>query len=326
MNLAPVVILGCRRPEHLARLFDSLSKNLEAQDTDIRVFIGGPRNAKDWPLVYKSIEIVESQMGFKSIEIENCFELKTGSELIRHGVSQVLTNFENVIVLEDDLVVRSDFLLYMNLSLKEYQYDERVAQVSAWNFGVMHKNASQATYFMGGTTSWGWATWRRAWNPTPDLNENFDWLTSRAKRIHKFNFNEVQDCLGIIEAVIEEDYDAWDVCFYLECFRKGQLVLYPNSSLIINDGFDGSGLNFNYSFKWEEKFRENPQKVFQFPKTVTISNLERAYINSLRSWVKLSIGKKHLFPYAFVRKSRQHLKYYKKGFYQGLIASRNSIW
>jgi hypothetical protein len=322
MSFAPIAIFACKRPEHLTRLLESLSKNKESKKSDVKIFIGGPKNVKDWPLVYQTVSVARNQEGFRSVEVELCFDMTTGAELIKNGVSQVLSKSSEVIVLEDDLVVRSDFLLYMNTSLRKYQHNNNVAQISAWNFGVMQAGAAQQTYFMTGTTSWGWATWRRAWNPVPNLMENFVWLTSRAKRIHTFNYNEVMDCLGMLEAVIEKGYDAWDVSWYLDNFRKGNLVIYPNSTLTINDGFDGSGLNFNYSFTWEGHFKEQAQEKFLFPEEVRISPLEWVYIDSLRSWIKLSIGKKFLFPYVIVRKLRQHRKYYKRGFYQGLLGAR----
>lgn len=318
MNFAPVAIFACRRPKHLERLLNSLADNSEAIKTDLTIFIGGPRRTEDWDLVHKTISVAERAHGFKSVNVQTCFELTTANQLIEYGVNSILSFSSNVIVLEDDLIVRGDFLLYMNTSLARYQADEKVAQISGWNFGVMHPGSPKETYFMSNTTSWGWATWQRAWNLKSDLNENFNWLVSRSKRIHNFNLSEVNDYLGMLEAVVNDGYTAWDVCWYLDCFRENLLVLYPNSSLVINEGFDGSGLNFNFSFKWENSFTEDSQDEFLFPEITEVTQFKSIYLRNYRSWVRASIKKRALFPYVIARKIRQHQRYAKTGFYNNL--------
>ena len=318
MNFAPVAIFACRRPKHLERLLNSLADNSEAIKTDLTIFIGGPRRTEDWDLVYKTVSVSERAIGFKSVNVKTCFELTTANQLIEHGVSSILSFSPNVIVLEDDLIVRGDFLLYMNTSLARYQADEKVAQISGWKFGVMHPGSPKETYFMSNTTSWGWATWQRAWNLKSDLNENFNWLVSRSKRIHNFNLSETNDYLGMLEAVVNDGYTAWDVCWYLDCFRENLLVLYPNSSLVINEGFDGSGLNFDFSFKWENSFTEDSQDGFLFPEISEVTQFKSTYLRNYRSWVRASIKKRVLFPYVIARKIRQHQRYAKPGFYNNL--------
>jgi hypothetical protein len=65
-----------------------------------------------------------------------------------------------VIVLEDDLLVSSGFLAYMNKAL-EVQDVERVAQVSGYQFPIGFPPG--LSDFLPVVTSWGWATWKRAW-------------------------------------------------------------------------------------------------------------------------------------------------------------------
>lgn len=322
MNFAPVAIFACRRPKHLERLLNSLANNSEASETDLTIFIGGPKSEDDWNLVYNTISVAEKAIGFKSVKVQTCFELTTANQLIDYGVSSILSSSSNVIVLEDDLIVRGDFLLYMNTSLERYQADEKVAQISGWNFGVMHPGSPKETYLMSNTTSWGWATWQRAWNLKSDLIENFNWLVSRSNRIHSFNMSETNDYLGMLEAVVNDGYLAWDVCWYLDCFRENLLVLYPNSSLVINEGFDGSGLNFDFSFKWEKSFTEEPQDGFLFPEFTDATQFRSIYLRNYRNWVRASIKKRVLFPYVIARKVRQHQRYARPGFYNNLWSFR----
>jgi len=319
MTYAPIGIFACRRPDHLRELLNSLRENPEAIYSDLKIFIGGPKFEKDWESVKETIKVAELSSGFRSIVVETKFEITTGSGLIHAGVNQILSSHSSVIVLEDDLIVREDFLRYMNQGLNVYKDDDRVSQISGWNYGTISKVNQSSTYFFPVPTPWGWATWKRAWEYSPNLVEEFEWLTMKSKRIRNFNFKENYDCLGMIEAVIKENYDAWDAVWYLHLFRNNKLILHPNSSLVINRGFDGSGLNFKHSFKWKEDAFHATQMQFTLPDEVAISSEFENYLRYLRKWIKTSEGQSYarLLMHKIARMVKQHVRYYRPGFYLG---------
>lgn len=319
MHYAPIAVFACRRPDHLKDLVDSLKQNPESIDSDLKIFIGGPKYEKDWGLVRETINVAKEASGFRSIQVETKFDHTTGSGLIHSGVDQILKTHNSVIVLEDDLMVHEGFLNYMNKALIEFQDNAQVSQISGWNYGTISEGNASATYLFPVPTPWGWATWRRAWNHSSNLYEEFDWLTQKSKRIHDFNFKENYDCLGMIEAVIKEGYDAWDAVWYLRLFRHGKLILHPNNSLVVNRGFDGSGLNFKHTFSWDDSSFGKTQKYFTFPSEVIVSPEFKKYLKYLRKWIKASEGRNgaFLFSHKVIRKVRQHIRYYRKGFYFG---------
>jgi hypothetical protein len=209
-----------------------------AKESELHIVLGGPKNPNDFHMVTKTLKVALSTIGFRTLEIHEKYDLKTGSSLINYCVSDAFKKYERVIILEDDLLVRKDFLLYMNIALDRYSSDQRVAQVSAWNFGVMHRGCSEHTYFFPNTTSWGWGTWKRAWEDQADLESNYKWVVKKNRRLKEFNHGGTYNDIGMIEAIRKSNYDAWDAAWSLDCYRKGRLVLYPNSSLIVNTGFD----------------------------------------------------------------------------------------
>jgi len=319
MNYAPIGIFACRRPHHLRELLNSLKENPEAIHSDLKIFIGGPKYEKAWNSVRETIKVAEQSSGFRSIVVETKFDITTGSGLIHAGVNQILSTHSSVIVLEDDLIVREDFLLYMNQGLNVFKDDERVSQISGWNYGTISEINQSSTYFFPVPTPWGWATWRRAWKYSPNLAEEFEWLTAKSKRMHDFNFKENYDCLGMIEAVIGENYDAWDAIWYLHLFRNNKLILHPNNSLVINRGFDGSGLNFKHNFKWKEEIFDRTQLQFTLPGEIAISSEFEKYLGYLRKWIKTSEGQSdaRLLMHKIIRMVKQHIRYYRRGFYAG---------
>lgn len=315
MEYAPIAIFACKRPMHLSQLLNSLSLNAEANFSDLKIFVGGPRDPKDWSQVRSTIDIARAVAGFKSVVVEEKFDLITSCALLEYGINKVLEENSTLIVLEDDLLVREDFIRYMNESLERYKDDERVIQISGWNWGKTLEGMPNTTHLFPVNTSWGWATWHRAWNNPRNILEDYSWLTEKSQRIHNFNLSENYDYLGMIEAVAHENYDAWDVNWYLNCFRNDKLVLYPNSSLVINQGFDGSGLNFSYSFKWIQTFQEAAQDHFQFQSRTEKSPYWKKYLKNFRKWVKVSTGGEIQFVHMVGRKIKQHIRYAKRGYY-----------
>lgn len=312
MELAPIAIFACKRPEHLSQLLQSLALNFDAHLSDITIFVGGPMDSKDWSLVMSTVKVAHAATGFKSVVLEEKFEITAAGALLEYGISKILAENTSLIVLEDDLLVREDFIRYMNESLEKYKDEESVAQISGWNWGKTIEGSPNSTHLFPVTTSWGWATWHRAWNKPRNISQDYSWLTEKSRRIHKFNLNEIYDYLGMIESVEHENYDAWDVKWYLSCFRNEKLVLYPNSSLVINQGFDGSGLNFSYRFKWIQNFQETAQVHFQFQNKTERSPYWKKYLKNFMKWVKVSEGGDIQFVHRVGRKVKQHIRYAKK--------------
>jgi len=317
VELAPIYIAACRRPGHLAQLVESLTLNPLAKESELHIVVGAPKNPSEFHLAKETLKVASSFLGFRVLEIHERFELKTGSSLIDYCVRDAFKSHEKVIVLEDDLLVRNDFLQYMNSALDKYRHDHNVGQISAWNFGLMQKDCPQQTYFFPNTTSWGWGTWKRAWDDREDLESNYKWVVEKSHRLKKFNHGGTYNDIGMIEAIRTRNYDAWDAAWALDCCRKGRLVLYPNSSLILNNGFDGSGLNFKKSFKWNDAFTEYPQNQFIFSDSKISRKNYRSFIKAHKKWVTKSYNWSKWIIYVdiILRQVRQHKLYYRPGFY-----------
>ena len=317
VNFAPIAIFACRRPLHLLRLLESLRKNPAAAFSEIYIFVGGPKKESDWSYVRETVTLSRQTIGFQKVRVIELFEQVTGSGLIHAGVSIVLQEHDRIICLEDDLEVRPDFLEYMNKALHHYLLDEKVGAVSGWNYGVMNPSLPNKAYLFPCTTSWGWATWRRSWNSSINVKSDFQWLISKSSRIHKFNFHESYNCLSMIERILTENYDAWDAAWYLYCFRRGMLTVFPNSSMIINRGFDGSGLNFKRKYSWKENFEELPQEAFVFPSQIMVSKEYVFYRKQLREWIQTfwPESKLRFFLNMLIRKRRQHINYFHYKYY-----------
>jgi hypothetical protein len=109
-------------------------------------------------------------------------------------------------------------------------------------FPVEHP-AQPDAFFMPLTTTWGWATWQRAWRI-------FDWearggLTTLADADarRRFDLDGSYPYSTMLEQRLEGLNSSWGILWWWAVFNAGGLALHPRRSLVWNGGFDGSGVH-----------------------------------------------------------------------------------
>lgn len=238
--LAPIALFVYNRPLHTRKTIEALKKNRLAVKSDLIIFSDAPKSSGDAMLVHKVRHFVHGVDGFKSVTI---IERETNSGLARsiiEGVTSVLNQYGRIIVLEDDLIVAPAFLAFMNSALDRYQEEQAVMQISGYMFPV-NVDVSEDAMFFPLTTSWGWATWQRAWKAfDPDARGYAQVRDDLALR-KRFNLDGAYDYFTMLEQQFAGQVDSWAVRWQLSVFLSGGLALYPRRTLVINEGFDGSG-------------------------------------------------------------------------------------
>lgn len=238
-DLAPIVIFAYRRPEKLRALLDSLSACPEASESEITVFVDGPKNAREIKAVEQVLAVAAGEERFGSKRVVARPSNRGLSHSVIGGVNEMLQHHDRVIVLEDDLVVTPHFLTFMNQGLETFAEADEVASIHAYIYPV--RGELPATFFLKGADCWGWATWRRGWavfNPNGD--ELLDQL-ERSGRVDEFNFGGSVDYLGLLRAHIAGRVDSWAVRWYASAFLADKFTLYPAKPMAVNTGIDGSG-------------------------------------------------------------------------------------
>lgn len=236
---APVVLFTYRRPIHTQRVIDALLANPGAQDTDLIVFMDGPKTSEEQKMIDDVRRIFESLNGFATVDVKcSSTNLGLASSVIK-GVTSVLEQYERIIVLEDDILVSPDFLAYMNSALDLYENEELVASIHGYVYPVAHE--LPPTFFIRGADCWGWATWRRAWQKfNPDGRDLLKKLED-SNQINDFDFNGSAQYTEMLRGQIAGTNDSWAVRWYASAFLENMLTLYPGKSLVRNIGLDGSG-------------------------------------------------------------------------------------
>lgn len=242
-ELAPIVFFVYNRPDHAKRTIDTLLQNELASQSKLFVFSDGAKNDKDLPAVTATRQYAHSITGFASLTvIEREHNVGCGRN-ISDGITQIVNQFGKVIVVEDDLLLSPYFLNFMNDGLELYKDDDQVSSINAFIYADISKHAQRlpSTYFLPQTSTWGWATWYRAWR---DYDYDAAKLLAQIKERgleSTLNFDNTIDFMGTLTSQAYFNLNTWDIQWLTVNILNRKIGLYPSVAFSRNVGVDGSG-------------------------------------------------------------------------------------
>ncbi len=256
---APIVLFTYARPDHTRRTVEALQRNQLAKSSDLIVFSDGARTPDKITLVDEVRAYIDKIDGFNSVTCHYRPYNYGLSKSIIEGVSQVLNDYERIIVLEDDLVTSPYFLTYMNDALEYYAEDDRVISIHGYVYPV--QEALPETFFLVGADCWGWATWQRGWKLfNPNGQVLFDELT-RQGLLKEFDYNGAYGFSKMLQGQVAGTNDSWAVRWYASAFLANKLTLYPGRSLVCNIGQDNSGTHSRQTMAYESDLSLTPISI-----------------------------------------------------------------
>src|SRR5688500_1543081 len=99
MSFAPIALFVYIRLWHTSQTVQALLKNEEAVNSTLIIFSDGPKNEEDQVKVDEVRKFVREIRGFKSVRVVESITNKGLASSIISGVSDVLRESENIIVL-----------------------------------------------------------------------------------------------------------------------------------------------------------------------------------------------------------------------------------
>jgi GT2 family glycosyltransferase len=243
MSHAPIVLFVYARPWHTRKVLESLERNPEARDSVLYIFADGPKEGATTEQI-EAIREVRQLITEKSwcgdVRLVESSTNRGLADSIVSGVTEVVGIHGRVIVLEDDIELGPGALAFFNAALNLYQSDDAVMQISG--FMVRSPIWVPSTGFLRMSSSWGWATWDRAWkhysSDSTALRKRIDQVGRSAFDLENSSFHYEELCRNE-----RGELKTWAVKWYGAVFLAGGLCLYPKKSVLRNVGFDGSGEN-----------------------------------------------------------------------------------
>jgi len=240
-DYAPIALFTFKRPVHTLQTLESLAQNSEFTESPLFIYCDGARHDAEAAQVEETRTIVRNWPHPNKTIVERNKNWGLANSIIE-GVTELCEQFDRVIVVEDDLIVSPVFLNYLNTALVHYADEERVMQVSAHMFPVNIESQFDAI-ILPFTTSWGWATWNRAWVQFDPSMTGYEKLKGNSALRQKFDVDGSYPAFRMLKRQKEAKVDSWAIRWYLSVFLAEGLVVFPKQTLVMNEGFDGSGSN-----------------------------------------------------------------------------------
>jgi len=263
-NLAPIALFVYNRPQHTERTLQFLQQNELATESHLYIFSDGAKTDQDKEKVAAVRKIIKKAEGFKSVKV---IESKANAGLANSviaGVTQLITQYDQVIVFEDDLVTSPHTLAYFNNALNHYREEEKVMHIGAYMYPLKPDNLSQS-FFYRAATSWGWATWGRAWkNFEPDIDVLIKQFDKKKKAAFSID-NKMNFWKQMLEFKKGKN-NSWAIRWYASIFLKGGITLNPSQSLVNNIGHDGTGVHSGINDIYNVII--NPKPIVEFPTVI----------------------------------------------------------
>ena len=239
----PVLLMIFSRPDTTRRVLDTIR---QARPARLYVAADGPRPGHPTDAVRCAETRALVQEVDWPCEVFTLFQEKN----LNCGLAPVTAMnwfFEHEpegIILEDDCVPAPSFFQFCQELLARYRNDARVMHIGGNNFGseaTKPLGADAPSYhFSTQRNSWGWATWRRAWQlydyhltdfrrvvASGDLNDTFTGPLERRYRLGKM--------AGVL--ALPQPPDVWDYQWEYTIARHHGLYIVPAVNLVGNIGF-----------------------------------------------------------------------------------------
>jgi hypothetical protein len=249
----PVAIFVFNRPDKAARCLDRVRAYRPRQ---LFIIADGPRDgsASDAKLCEQSRGIVAA-IDWPCDVITDFAEHNLGvMERVSSGITNVFKQVDRAAFLEDDCLVDPSFFGFAETLLERYRDESRVMCINAPNYQRGVRRGDGDYFFTKYALTWGWATWRRAW-------ERFDSGLTQWPRFRRDGLRS--GCRSLEErmywaSVYEREFDCvgtraanWDYAWLLSCWSHNGLSICPQVNLTENIGDGPDATHTTTPFDWQ---------------------------------------------------------------------------
>ncbi len=234
-TLAPIVLFCYKRLDTLTQTIETLQQNYLAIESELFIYSDGPKKATDEPVIGTIRNYLKSITGFKQVTIKESAVNKGLAASIITGVTEVITEYGKIIVLEDDLLTSKNFLLYMNQGLNYYENNQRIFSVGAFSIPIRGLKAN-TIYFTQRAGSCGWGTWHNRWSIIDWDVKDYPALIKDPSIKKAFN-RMGSDMTGLLTKQRKNKIDSWAIRWCYHQFKHDLFSVHPVVSKIKNIGF-----------------------------------------------------------------------------------------
>jgi hypothetical protein len=158
---------------------------------------------------------------------------------VHTGIDWGFSQFEELIILEDDCIPTASFFSFCGELLAFYRHDERVMHIGGFNLQAKTPVTNNSYFFSKYTLASGaWATWRRAWRFYDAKMAT--WPAAKSAGVIRNWCNdpyEIRYWSDIFDRMYKGAPDVWDYQWNYACWIQNGLAILPSVQLATNVGF-----------------------------------------------------------------------------------------
>lgn len=246
---SPILFLVFNRVDETIQSFETIRK---AKPSRLYIAADGARSSVPGEVeVCNSVRDIVTNVDWDCEVITLFREHNLGCKMAIVGaINWFFDNEEQGIIIEDDIIPKSEFFQFCDIMLDKYKEFSDIKVVSGFNqFG--QDVESNSYYFSRGFYAWGWATWRSRW-------VNYKVSDIDVSLLEGSEIKEIYDRSAIdgvkfnLRLINKGFLDTWDYqMLYMIMVEKG-FVVAPYANLTTNIGANGahSVNNKNIFFKY----------------------------------------------------------------------------
>lgn len=282
---APVVVFCYNRKEHLKKTLEALERNKLADHSEVYIFSDGFRGEEDRRAVGEVrnfLKEYKEKAGFKSIEIIESGKNKGLGKAILSGVSEIISRYGKVIVLEDDIVTSEDFLEYINQALDFYESDDNIWSVTGYTLPLKGlKTYKEDIYLSYRASSLAWGTWENRWKTVDWQVKNFQELSRSKEKQKQFNRGG-REMYQMLKAQQEGKNNSWAIRWCYSQSMQNKYTVHPKYCKAQHIGGDGTGENSLITNKYMTELDATP---------VALKNVEpdKKILRQFRNYYRLTL-------------------------------------
>ncbi len=233
-----VLLMLFNRPDLTSRVAESIRA---ARPARIYLAADGPRSDREGEA--ERCEAARTA----ALSVDWDCEVLTRFEDSNHGcrfgmggaIRWFLDHEEEGVILEDDTMPDPSFFPYVTELLERYRDDDRVMVVSGDHIPMAAHQPPASYWFSRHNQTWGWGTWRRAYDHYRDELEDWperretDWLLGIG--------NGHRDFSRYWTWIFDETYagmDSWQYRWTYACWKRAGVSIMPARNLVLNIGFN----------------------------------------------------------------------------------------
>jgi Predicted glycosyltransferases len=263
LDLAPIILFCYNRPEHTKKTIEALKKNDLAKDSNLHIFLDGPKVDEDNEKINEIEEYINKIEGFNKCYLYKSSKNKGLANSVICGVTQIINKYDKVIVLEDDIITSKNFLLFMNEALNFYENSKNIYSIGGYSIPIdIPEDYKESVYLSYRSMSGAWATWEDRWNKIDWEIKDYSEFVNNLRNVDNLKRGG-DDMPQMLKMQLDGKIDSWAIRWCYNQYKNRQFAVLPIKSLVSNIGWDGSGTHSNKTNKYDNELEEEYKWSFK---------------------------------------------------------------